>query len=101
MAPEPLTDQQIDEVLARLPAWTRDGERISRVYSFPGHLPAAAMVVHVAAVQEELGHHSDLELGYNRVAVSVTTHSEGGRLTDKDVALARRIEELAPAHGAR
>jgi 4a-hydroxytetrahydrobiopterin dehydratase len=101
MAPEPLSEQQTDEALAGLPGWQREGDGIARVYSFGGHLPAAAMVMHVSAIQEELNHHSELQLGYNKVAVSVTTHSAGGKVTDKDFELARRIEEIAPGHGAR
>ncbi|NLU72861.1 4a-hydroxytetrahydrobiopterin dehydratase [Streptomyces sp. HNM0575] len=100
MAPEALTRQQTDEALAELPGWSTDGDSISRTYSFAGHLPAAAMVIHVAAVQEELNHHSDMTLGYNKLSVTVNTHSVGGQVTEKDIELARRIEEIAPGHGA-
>jgi len=58
------------------------------------------MVVHIAQVQEELDHHSDLTLGYHTVSLSVHTHSAGGAVTTRDFALARRVEELAPGHGA-
>jgi 4a-hydroxytetrahydrobiopterin dehydratase len=101
MAPEPLSAQQTDEALAALPGWRREGDGIARDYAFDGHLPAAAMVVHVAAIQEELNHHSELRLGYHQVSVAVTTHSAGGKVTDKDLTLARRIEEIAAGHGAR
>lgn len=101
MAPQPLSEQQTDEALAALAGWRREGDGIAREYSFDGHLPAAAMVMHVAALQEELNHHSELRLGYNTVAVAVTTHSAGGKVTEKDIELARRIEETAPGHGAR
>ncbi|GGO43997.1 putative pterin-4-alpha-carbinolamine dehydratase [Streptomyces daqingensis] len=100
MAPEALSRQQTEEALAGLPGWTTDGESISRTYSFAKHLPAAAMVVHVAAIQEELNHHSEMSLGYSKLSVTVNTHSAGGKVTDKDVQLARRIEEIAPGHGA-
>lgn len=100
MAPEPLTRQQTDEALAALPGWSTDGDSIARTYSLGKHLPAAAMVVHVAAIQEELNHHSEMSLGYNKLSVTVNTHSVGGRVTEKDVELARRIEEIAPGHGA-
>ncbi len=100
MAPEALSRQQTEEALAGLTGWTTDGESISRTYSFAKHLPAAAMVVHVAAIQEELNHHSEMSLGYSKLSVTVNTHSVGGKVTDKDVQLARRIEEIAPGHGA-
>ncbi|GAB2832218.1 4a-hydroxytetrahydrobiopterin dehydratase [Streptomyces daliensis] len=100
MSPEPLTPEQTDEALAGLPGWSVEDGRITRAYAFDKHLPAAAMVVHIAAIQEELGHHSELGLGYNRLTVAVNTHSAGGRITELDIALARRIEEIAAGHGA-
>jgi 4a-hydroxytetrahydrobiopterin dehydratase len=58
------------------------------------------MVVHIAQVQEELDHHSDLTLGYNTITLTVNTHSVGGAITELDFQLARRVEALAPGHGA-
>jgi 4a-hydroxytetrahydrobiopterin dehydratase len=100
MAPRALTEQQTEEALAALPGWTTDGDSITRTYSFSKHLPAAAMVVHVAAIQEELNHHSDMALGYDKLSVTVNTHSVGGRITEKDIELARRVEDIAAGHGA-
>lgn len=100
MAPEPLSPEQTDEALAELPGWQEADGKLARTYSFPGHLPAAAMVIHVAAIQEELGHHADQLLSYNTLALTVNTHSVGGRITGLDVALAHRIEEIAAGHGA-
>ncbi|MGH3311059.1 MAG: 4a-hydroxytetrahydrobiopterin dehydratase [Streptomyces sp.] len=99
MPPEPLTRQQTDEALAGLPGWTTDGDSVARTYSFAKHLPAAAMVIHVAAIQEEMNHHSEMSLGYNKLSVTVNTHSVGGQVTELDIALARRIEDVAPGHG--
>ncbi|MFC9094896.1 4a-hydroxytetrahydrobiopterin dehydratase [Streptomyces sp. NPDC002387] len=100
MAVEPLSQKEIEDRLAELPGWSQEGDRIARSYRFGSHFAATAMVVHIAQVQEELDHHSDLTLGYNTVAVTVNTHSVGGAVTELDFRLARRIEELAPGHGA-
>ncbi|MFD5814340.1 4a-hydroxytetrahydrobiopterin dehydratase [Streptomyces sp. NPDC127038] len=100
MAVEALEPEQIEERLAQLPGWSVDGDRLARTYRLRTHFAAAALVVHIAQVQEELDHHSDLTLGYNTVALSVNTHSVGGAVTALDFDLARRVEELAPAHGA-
>ncbi|TGA95696.1 4a-hydroxytetrahydrobiopterin dehydratase [Streptomyces sp. MZ04] len=100
MSLEPLSQKEIEERLAELPGWSLDGDRIARSYRLGSHFAATAMVVHIAQVQEELGHHSDLTLGYNTVALSVNTHSVGGAITTLDFELARRVEELAPGHGA-
>jgi 4a-hydroxytetrahydrobiopterin dehydratase len=101
MAVEPLSRTEIDNRLADLPGWSLTDGRLSRVYRLGSHFAATAMVVHIAQVQEELDHHSDLTLGYDTVALSVHTHSAGGAVTALDFGLARRVEDLAPVHGAR
>ncbi|ARF58313.1 4a-hydroxytetrahydrobiopterin dehydratase [Streptomyces gilvosporeus] len=98
---EPLSTKEIEDRLAELPGWSVDGDLLRRRYAFDGHLPAAVMVIHVAQIQEELGHHADLTLTYNRLGIAVNTHSIGGRITRLDFGLAQRIEEIAPSHGAR
>ncbi|MDX2848561.1 4a-hydroxytetrahydrobiopterin dehydratase [Actinacidiphila glaucinigra] len=98
---EPLSHKEIEDRLAELPGWSlsEDGMSLRRTYRLP-HIPAAVLVMHIAQIQDELNHHSDLTLGYQSVAVAVTTHAAGGRLTERDFGLARRIEDIAPAHGA-
>ncbi|MCX4987487.1 MULTISPECIES: 4a-hydroxytetrahydrobiopterin dehydratase [unclassified Streptomyces] len=100
MAVEPLAQKEIEERLAELPGWSLEGDRLARTYRLGSHFAATAMVVHIAQVQEELDHHSDLTLGYNTISLSVNTHSVGGAVTALDFDLARRVEELAPGHGA-
>ncbi|MFF4399026.1 4a-hydroxytetrahydrobiopterin dehydratase [Streptomyces sp. NPDC001480] len=100
MAVEPLSQKEIEDRLAELPGWSLDGDRIARSYRLGSHFAATAMVVHIAQVQDELDHHSDLTLGYNTVSLTVNTHSAGGVVTEKDFELARRVEALAAGHGA-
>ena len=97
---EPLSQKEIEDRLAELPGWSLEGDGIARSYRLGSHFAAAAMVVHIAQVQEELDHHSDLRLGYHSVSLTVSTHSVGGAVTERDFDLARRVEELAPGHGA-
>ncbi|WP_413802093.1 4a-hydroxytetrahydrobiopterin dehydratase [Streptomyces iranensis] len=101
MAVEPLTDQEIQRRLEQLPGWSFADDRLSRTYVFKGHPQAAGLMAEIATIQEELDHHSDLTLGYNKVGVTVNTHSVGGKVTALDFELAGRIEEIAPRHGAR
>ncbi|MFI7016448.1 4a-hydroxytetrahydrobiopterin dehydratase [Streptomyces sp. NPDC050164] len=100
MPVEPLSQKEVEDRLAELPGWSLDEDRLTRSYRLGSHFAATAMVVHIAQVQEELDHHSDLTLGYNSVSLSVHTHSAGGAVTEKDFELARRVEDLAPGHGA-
>ncbi|MFJ5557270.1 4a-hydroxytetrahydrobiopterin dehydratase [Streptomyces sp. NPDC093250] len=100
MPVEPLSQKEIEDRLAELPGWSLDEGRLTRSYRLGSHFAATAMVAHIAQVQEELNHHSDLTLGYDTVSLSVHTHSAGGAVTAKDLELARRVEDLAPGHGA-
>ncbi|MDI3417334.1 4a-hydroxytetrahydrobiopterin dehydratase [Streptomyces luteolus] len=101
MALAPLSQQEIDDRLAELPGWEFRDDKLSRSYRLGSHFAAAALAVHIAQVQDELDHHSDLTLGYNSVKLSVNTHSVGGAVTEKDFGLAGRVEALAKAHGVR
>ncbi|MFJ1968481.1 4a-hydroxytetrahydrobiopterin dehydratase [Streptomyces sp. NPDC087903] len=100
MSVEPLSQKEIEDRLAELPGWSLDGDRLTRSYRLGSHFAATAMVIHIAQVQEELNHHSDLTLGYDTVSLAVNTHSAGGAVTELDFELARKVAALAPGHGA-
>jgi 4a-hydroxytetrahydrobiopterin dehydratase len=99
---EPLSRAEIEERLTGLPGWSlsQDEHTLGRTYRL-AHLPAAIFALHIAGIQDELNHHSDLTLGYDSLAVAITTHAAGGRLTGKDFDLAARIAAVADGHGAR
>ncbi|MEU9454992.1 4a-hydroxytetrahydrobiopterin dehydratase [Streptomyces sp. NPDC048277] len=100
MAVEPLSQKEIEDRLTELPGWSLDGDRLARAYRLDSHFAATALVVHIARIQDELDHHSDLTLGYHTVTLTVNTHSVGGAVTRLDFELARRVEDIAPGHGA-
>jgi 4a-hydroxytetrahydrobiopterin dehydratase len=54
-----------------------------------------AFVVRLSFAAEAADHHPDLDVRYDKVLVTLSSHSEGG-VTEKDLALARAIEALAP-----
>jgi 4a-hydroxytetrahydrobiopterin dehydratase len=97
---EPLSQKEIEDRLAELPGWAVEDDRLTRIFRLASHFAAAALVMHIAQVQDELDHHSNLTLGYNTVTLSVNTHSAGGALTELDFNLARKVEDLAPGHEA-
>ncbi|MEU8699053.1 4a-hydroxytetrahydrobiopterin dehydratase [Streptomyces sp. NPDC048680] len=97
----PLPQNEIENRLRDLPGWTLDGDRITRTYRLPTHFAAAGLTVHVAQIQDELNHHSDLTLGYDTVGLSVNSHDAGGKVTEQDLTLAARVAAVAPGHGAQ
>ena len=86
-----LEEAQIQERLGRLPGWTRQGQEISREYQFSDFVGAMAFVNHVADQAEKMDHHPDILVRYNKVKLTLSTHSAGG-LTDLDFTLAQRID---------
>ena len=97
--PIPLTDDEIATALDALPGWRRDGDEITRTFGIRYH-GGVAMIVHVADVERLIGHHADIDLRWGKVRFGITTHDAGHRLTAADFDLARRIDEVARAHGA-
>ncbi|MEU9039029.1 4a-hydroxytetrahydrobiopterin dehydratase [Streptomyces sp. NPDC048352] len=100
MPSDPLSQKEIEDRLRELPGWAFEDDRIERTYRVGTHRAASALVAHIAAVQDELNHHSELTLGYDTVRLRVNSHDAGGVVTAKDFDLAERVEALAPAHGA-
>jgi 4a-hydroxytetrahydrobiopterin dehydratase len=85
------------EIRERAPeGWELVDDTLRKEFTFKGFTAAVAFVQRLVAPANEARHHPDLEIHYNRVVVSSSTHDEGG-VTDKDIALARRIEELIEA----
>jgi 4a-hydroxytetrahydrobiopterin dehydratase len=74
--------------------WAREGDSLVRDYKLDDFAAAIAFVNGVAEVAEELNHHPDILVhGWNRVRLTLSTHSEGG-ITGSDFALAERIDAL-------
>lgn len=94
MSRERLSDAQIEEALAGLKGWAREGDALVKRFRFGTYMDGIAFVNAVAGRAEAADHHPDLEVSWGRVVVRLTTHDAGG-ITSKDVALAREIEGLA------
>jgi 4a-hydroxytetrahydrobiopterin dehydratase len=70
-----------------------DGDRIRRKFRFRNFRDAFGFATRVALLAEDEGHHPDLEIGWGRVGVSLTTHAARG-LTDNDFIMAAKIDRL-------
>jgi 4a-hydroxytetrahydrobiopterin dehydratase len=85
-----------DDVTAGLDGteWRREGDAIVRDRRFADFAAAIAFVERVAEVAEASNHHPDILVhGWNKVQLTLSTHSEGG-ITAADLTLARRLDEV-------
>jgi 4a-hydroxytetrahydrobiopterin dehydratase len=89
-----LSDAAIRDALAGLPGWTLAEGKLHREYRFPDFVAAFGFMTRAALVAEKLDHHPDWQNVYNRVVVDLWTHDAGG-ITERDLTLARRMDELA------
>jgi 4a-hydroxytetrahydrobiopterin dehydratase len=72
--------------------WQQEGESLVRDLEFDDFQAAMAFVNRVADAAEEANHHPDILVhGWNKVRLTLTTHSEG-KLTDNDRAMAETID---------
>jgi 4a-hydroxytetrahydrobiopterin dehydratase len=91
---ERLTDEQIEQGLSGS-EWTREGDAIVREWKLEHFAAAMAFVNAVAELAEGANHHPDILIhGWNRVRLTLSTHTEGG-LTQNDLDLARGIDGLS------
>ena len=86
--------------MAAVPLWTRRARVLSREYRFPDFPAAIRFVNAVARAAEKACHHPDIDIRWNRVRLSLTTHDAGG-LTEADFVLAARCDRLAAGPGGR
>ncbi|MEO8881981.1 MAG: 4a-hydroxytetrahydrobiopterin dehydratase [Devosia sp.] len=91
-----LETSELDKALATLPFWQPDATKqaIRREFTFGGFSEAFGFMARVALAAQTADHHPDWSNNYNKVAITLSTHSAGG-LTDKDIALATAIDKLA------
>lgn len=92
----PLSDAEAEQRLSAVPDWrTGEGRTIVRDLAFANFADAITFVNRVAEAAEAADHHPDILLhGWNKVRLTLSTHSQGG-LTDADFQLAAQIDGLA------
>lgn len=93
-----LSAKDRNAALKTLPGWAYDagGKAIVKEFRFKGFSEAFGFMAEVALTAQAANHHPDWSNSYNRVTIALSTHDDGG-VSDKDIALAQRIEAIASA----
>ena len=94
MRPKRLTEDEIAQALGELNGWNREGESITRQFTFASFPDAIAFATRLAFEAEAADHHPELTIDYKRVTLTYSTHSEGG-LTTNDVEGVRAADRIA------
>ncbi len=88
-----MTDEEIQARLEDLEGWERSGDSIRKQFKLDDFVGSVEFVNRLVTPAEDMGHHPDLEISWNKVTVSLSTHSQGG-LTEADFDLAREIDAI-------
>jgi 4a-hydroxytetrahydrobiopterin dehydratase len=91
-----LSDSEIEMKLAELSGWKRAGEAIAKTFERGDFVGSVRFVESLVEPAEAMNHHPDLEISWDKVKVTISTHSEGG-LTANDFELAAKIDALSPS----
>ncbi|MEY3774308.1 MAG: putative pterin-4-alpha-carbinolamine dehydratase [Verrucomicrobiota bacterium] len=95
MRTSPLTPEEITAALAGLPGWTFERDALVKEFKFGSFREAMSFMVRAGFEAEAMDHHPEWTNVYNRVAVRLNTHDTGGKVTAKDVELARRLQQIS------
>lgn len=95
-----LSAGQVESRLSELPGWKKDGDYITRSFTFKEFMDGIAFVGKVARIAESQEHHPDIHIVWTTVTLRIQTHDQGG-LTDMDFDLASEIERKLGQKTAR
>ena len=93
--PTTLTNAQITGALESLAGWTFQNDKITKTYQFGSFKEAMSFIVRLSYEAEALNHHPELFNVYSTVRIALNTHDVGGKVTAKDLDLAKTIEEIS------
>jgi 4a-hydroxytetrahydrobiopterin dehydratase len=80
--------------LGTLPGWSRRGETLMKTFTLKTFPDVVALVGRIAPEAERMNHHPDLDIRYNKLVCTLSTHDAGG-ITKLDLTLAEQIEKIA------
>lgn len=74
--------------------WIEENNSLKRTYTFTDFSEAFAFMTRVAMLAEKFDHHPEWSNVWNKVEITLRTHSAGNMVTDKDRQLAAEIDRI-------
>jgi 4a-hydroxytetrahydrobiopterin dehydratase len=90
-----LNEVEITEALEQLSGWKWQDDRLKKTFLFTNFREAMSFILRVSYEAEQRNHHPEIFNCYSRVEIGLNTHDAGGKVTQKDIDLARKIEKIS------
>ena len=91
----PLSLDEIKAAIHGLHGWEFTDSALVKTFEFDSFPEALSYMVRAGFEAEALNHHPEWTNVYNRLVVRLNTHDAGGKVTSKDVELARRLQKIS------
>jgi 4a-hydroxytetrahydrobiopterin dehydratase len=91
--PRILTKEEIEKALPGLPGWTYADDKLTKEFKFADFVGSLSFLNRMIAYFQEMDHHPDAHIFYSTLKLELTRYDVGGKVTDRDIEVARKIEE--------
>lgn len=92
--PKILTAKELRAIMPRLAGWKLAQNKISRTFEFQDFVDSLSFVNSLVAYFETVDHHPDVRIAYGEVTFELTRYDLGGKVTDRDVEVAKKISSV-------
>jgi len=89
--PKILTAIELRTIMPRLAGWKLVRNKLVRTFEFQDFVQSLSFVNSLVAYFETIDHHPDVRIAYGEVTFELTRYDVGGRVTDLDVEVAKKI----------
>lgn len=91
--PKVLTQDEINQALKDLPAWTYADDKITKEFQFADFVGSLSFINRLVAYFQEMDHHPDVQIMYSKVKLELQRFDAGGKVTDRDIEVAKQIDK--------
>ncbi len=93
-----LTKKEIKEALVDLPGWKYAKNKLNKEFEFDDFLGSFNFIKKLVPFFQKNDHHPDIQIKYSKVLFELQRFDVGGKVTDKDVTVAKKIQKLYTTH---
>ena len=92
--PKVLNARELRTIMPRLSGWKLAQNKLVRTFEFQGFVQSLSFVNSLVAYFETIDHHPDVHIAYGEVTFELTRYDVGGKVTDRDVEVAKKISSV-------